>query len=456
MISDPRLQNISTLPVRSGGLITSFPIPAYIPRPSIIATAEAFSGAFPGAMGHGRNSQGARAGTGPITVHLCNNYTEFETAVNSCTGQGDIIVAQSSGDWNRAAYGTLVWDAPNVTFLGNIAPSPGVMWSNVTTNIRASQQILIGFAARGGNGLGGADDVIVFGGGSPFSNVILDHFESSWFTDGALDVNANSGNIQYLTFSNFAAGEGVSTHNLISLLNNNLGGNKPDFVSYYRGYFHSGGRTPLISEDLDAEVVNCVIYNWASAATNIQLDTKANIVGNRYKDGPQTAGTTRCVDMEGYASVLLYIKDNYGGDRVLVSDPENFIIPSSQRSTPGINTVTPQATLSNIDLANNLTGLQIEADIKNNAGNYYQDSVRTRWTTEYDAGTDSVPITSGNFPAFPTYAVNQRDMSEFNTWAAAAGFVGGAYTDIETLYYPATNQNWTATLIEHWSRTLTP
>jgi hypothetical protein len=419
--------------------------------------------AFPGAEGYGKFAKGARA-SGSITIYTVNNQSDLETALTASGSR--IVIFGSSGDY-RWTSGLTVGNG-NLTVLGQTAPSPGVMISGTGVNIRASEQIWRGVAFRRGNNPSGASDTVSIAAlpsTAPISNIIFDHCDFSWGADGTVDFNGENENVTDCTIQNSAIYENVDSSNNLSLLNAAAGGGFVDRISYNRVFFTQGkGRFPFVSEGIVCDVTNCLMYNWASRATQVGPGATGQsygmYVGNFFKSGPSTngGGVSRCIDLgnNGTATdVQMFVKGNIGGDRPNDTLAENLIVAPNDRNLSGISsTVVPFS--GEFDYANMSIGSDIEASVRDTAGAFYFDTERARMITEYNSDAARGVYSVGTFPSFPTYAVNTRNhATDFTTWANANGF--GAQNNLATNGADVEVFNgWSATLVEHYAETLIP
>ncbi|MEM9864541.1 MAG: hypothetical protein AAF938_23275 [Myxococcota bacterium] len=370
--------------------------------------------AFPGASGHGRGTLGARSCATVPAVYTVSDEPTLREALQASGCR--VVLFERSGRY--ALSSNLRVRQPGLTLLGHTAPEPGVMLTGRTLLINAGEVIVRGLAIRGGRDLPGGDTLAVVSRDAPIDHVIIDHVDATWFRDGAFDINGESHPVTNVTIQWSVLGEGDDRHNLASLANNATGGSMPDRVTWYRNFFFSAnGRTPRPEQFVNAEVINNVVYNWGSRATQAEQNSRFNAIGNRYVAGPSTRGLERCVDVSD-AEVSLFVRGNVGCRRESDALDELLIVSGP---TAGVSATTASAPNSGYDYAALPNGLDITEAVVEGAGAWHHDEVRRRMTSQFGDGTEEGPFLEADFPDYPNYETARVDhAAAFAAWLTTA------------------------------------
>ena len=147
---------------------------------------------FPGAVGFGASTTGARGGT-PTVYHVTNlNDTgngSLRTGISSATGARTIVFKVSG---NIALNSTLTINKPNITVAGQTAPGDGICIQDESFNIAANNIIVRHMRTRlGTNNLAEADGMWINSG----TNIIVDHLSASWSVDETLSTSREVANL---------------------------------------------------------------------------------------------------------------------------------------------------------------------------------------------------------------------------------------------------------------------
>ncbi len=234
---------------------------------------------------------------------------------------------------------------PYITIAGQTAPHPGITLIKGETNIRASQVIIQHLMFRPGEfgrpKKSGADQDGVSTQGAA-SQVIVDHCSFSWATDENLSVGGprfNGGDqpeawrrntSHQITYSHNLIYEGLANsvhekgeHSKGSLVHDNATG----ILLYANLYASNLERNALFKGGVHAAMVNNLIYNPGSKAVHYNLVAhewvgrplqlgKVTLIGNAYRQGPDTRQSTPLFALGGHGDVELFLRDNIAVDEV--------------------------------------------------------------------------------------------------------------------------------------------
>jgi pectate lyase len=294
------------------------------------ATGTADIPAFPGAEGFGAYTVGGRGGR-VITVTNLNDRGPGSLRSACEISEPRIIVFAVGGTINLR--NTIQIRDPFITIAGQTAPGDGISLSGDGISIHTNNVVIRGLRVRVGDdpdgsnpnerdgiSIGSVQDVEIY-------NVIVDHCSISW----AIDENTSINNgVHDVTFQWNIISEGLynSIHNKgphsMGML---IGKNEVTRVSVHHNYFaHNYARNPRIALDVDAEVVNNLIYNYGSSATKLAPGAEVNAIGNIYQPGSDTEiqlGDSKrdkvrgiLIDSINGSDFLLYVKENIGPGRL--------------------------------------------------------------------------------------------------------------------------------------------
>jgi len=280
--------------------------------------------AFPGAMGFGRYTTGAR-GAATKQVYAVTNLNNsgagsFRDAVSTA---GRIVVFKVTGIINLQSD---VVVAPNVTIAGQTAPGKGVVLFNKRVTFSASNNTICRYLRirLGATGNSGKDASGIANG----SNMIFDHLSITWGMDEVFSINwDNKGNNpDNITIQNSILGQGLhrENHSAGGLIQPSTGGK----ISLIRNLYTSNKtRNPKVKGI--NEFVNNVVYNWGNAnrlGTQMNYgwsgeayimggdsagESFANIINNYFVSGPSTKPTTTSPFTNGNTNFNVYGAGNY-------------------------------------------------------------------------------------------------------------------------------------------------
>ncbi|MCA8833393.1 T9SS type A sorting domain-containing protein [Hymenobacter pini] len=284
----------------AGSLLLTAALPALAQLPS-----------FPGAEGAGRYTSGGRGtATEPTTVFEVTN-------LNDDLNPGSLRYALTQ----PATYRTVVFrvsgtihlltplklQKPNTTLAGQTAPGDGICLADQPFTVAADNVIVRFLRFRLGDKNQNLGPVNGSGDGDAFnavgrSKLMIDHCSMSWSADEACSLYAgDSISLQWNLISepldysyHFETGDTDFERHAYGGI---WGGRHASF--HHNLLAHCRGRLPRFdgSRNLspntpgqeNAELVNNVLYNWASYTTNGGEGGRYNIINNYYKAGPSTS-----------------------------------------------------------------------------------------------------------------------------------------------------------------------
>lgn len=282
--------------------------------------------AFPGAEGFGSTTIGGRGGVVLAVTNLNDSGPgSFRQAAEA---SGPRIVIFRTGGIIKLQRSIEIVD-PYITIAGQTAPGDGIMFQDADIRIKTHDVILRGIRVRVGD-VNQAEDwdgiVLHTPNGQEVYNVVVDHCSISWAIDENISSFGLGARVRDCTFSYNIISEGLEdSHHRdgphskgMLLTKNNL-----RTVSVHHNLFaHNVGRNPKVAQNVTAEIINNVIYNFV-AATRLDPAAKANAIGNVYISGPNTPPTIMgdlnkgimLGPREGFAEMLLYVMQNIGPGR---------------------------------------------------------------------------------------------------------------------------------------------
>lgn len=260
--------------------------------------------AFPDAQGWGRNARGGRDASTTVLFVTSLEDSGPGSLREALKASGPRIVVFRTGGVIELKSKLGIQEG-FVTIAGQTAPGDGVMVKGYPIRIAASHVIMRGLRIRPGDGPGAKPDLrdaIQLGreGGETIHDVIVDHCSFGWSMDeiaefwfGCRDVT-----LSYNVFSEalWKSRHPKGTHGYAMLLGN---GPNQRITFHHNLFAHNERRNPWFKDDVTAEFVNNVIYNWASEATGLWLGEprggkvykpcKVNLIGNYYRRGEALA-----------------------------------------------------------------------------------------------------------------------------------------------------------------------
>ncbi|HVE60175.1 MAG TPA: hypothetical protein VNA26_00030 [Chitinophagaceae bacterium] len=260
--------------------------------------------AFPGAEGFGKFTTGGRGGKVVIVSNLNDNGEgSLRDAVNN--HKPKIVVFAVSGTIHLLSPLSI---KSNTTVAGQTAPGDGICLADYPVQLGGDNIIIRYMRFRMGDryqnkGMvhgAGSDDAF---SGMKRKNIIIDHCSMSWSTDEVLSVyGGDSTTLQWnlvaepLNYSyHFETGDkDFQRHGYGGI----LGGRHMSI--HHNLYAHCVSRTPRfdgnrnVKPDIElADFRNNVIYNWGGNNVYGGEGGQYNIIGNYYKQGPNTNKSTQ-------------------------------------------------------------------------------------------------------------------------------------------------------------------
>jgi pectate lyase len=187
-----------------------------------------------------------------------------------------------------------------VTVAGDTARDPGITVFGRETRIEQAQNVVVrhmrfrhGNKLDGGGGAGGEDAL------TPVNSirVIIDHCSLSWGVDGTMDVwGCDRVTVQWCLIS-----ETLLNHS-VACVARNVPPLAAGYVTFHHNLWaHHHERSPWIQDNMNAEVINEVVYNWRASGARIGSPinvlapekpfigkVKANVRGCYFVAGPNT------------------------------------------------------------------------------------------------------------------------------------------------------------------------
>lgn len=293
------------------------------------ASSEGSLPAFPGAEGYGAETIGGRGGR-VIEVTTLSDQGPSSLREALMAEGPRIVVFRIGGTIELDSRITLGKEQSYLTLAGQTAPGEGIQikgWDIVLT--QGIHDVVIRYM-RFRPGETGVDDwskdsLGMFGDTEKVSNIIIDHSSLYWGPDEAADSWGRVENItwQWNFIEDIVHDQGghfeESKGMLVSSPEGQAGGVRN--ISIHHNYFaNNAQRNPSVTGDGPIEIVNNLIYNWRDFGTAINYDgygvgTRANLIGNFYKRGPESNTHRYAVGIDGGGrnpDGLIYAFDNLG------------------------------------------------------------------------------------------------------------------------------------------------
>ena len=237
--------------------------------------------AFPGCVGHGRLTKGARASRKIELYRVTNLNSSGSGSFKDAISQPNrIIVFNVAGviDLKKETY---VFKN-NQTVLFETAPGDGIeLYNGRISSSNASELIVRYMRMRMGRQYSGSDSGDA-GGLSSGENQVYDHCSFTWGCDENFSINADNKGTrpQNITLQNSIIGQGVMNHSAGGLVQTN----DNEGITIYRNLFIDNGTRNFKVKGLN-QYVNNVIYNWNTGAYIMGGDSEGHsstIIENNY------------------------------------------------------------------------------------------------------------------------------------------------------------------------------
>lgn len=218
--------------------------------------------AFPGAVGHGRNAEGARASNGRSVYVVTNlNASGAGSLADAVSQSNRVIVFNVSGviDLNK---GVLVIKS-NQTLLFQTAPGDGIELYNGRVSATNANNIIVRYMRmRTGRQVSGSDNIDA-GGAAYGYDQIFDHCSFTWGTDENFSFNNDkqSKPLYNCTLQNSIIAQGCQNHSCGGLMQTGT----TDGVTCYRNLLADNKTRNFKVKGLN-QFVNNVVYNWGDGA----------------------------------------------------------------------------------------------------------------------------------------------------------------------------------------------
>ena len=238
--------------------------------------------AFPGAVGHGRNSEGARASSNREVYVVTNLNNSGAGSFRDAVSQSNrIIVFNVSGliDLNKEV---LVFK-DNQTILCQTAPAPGIVLYNGRTSSTNADNVIVRYLRmRAGRQVSSSDNIDA-GGAAYGHDQIYDHCSFTWGTDECFSLNNDKQpeRLYNITLQNSILGQGCQNHSCGGLIQTG----EKDGITIFRNLLIDNKTRNFNVKGLN-QYVNNVIYNWGN--------------GTAYDAGGESAGTSNTVIENNY------------------------------------------------------------------------------------------------------------------------------------------------------------
>lgn len=218
--------------------------------------------AFPGAVGYGKNAEGARASNNRavyVVTNLNNSGTgSFKDAVSQ---SNRIVVFNVSGviDLNKEQ----IVLKSNQTILFQTAPGDGIELYNGNTSSSGASDVIVRYMrVRTGRQVSGSDNTDA-GGCANGKNQIYDHCSFTWGTDECFSLNRDGkgDGLFNITLQNCILGQGCQNHSCGGLIQTN----DDEGITIFRNLLIDNKTRNFKVKGLN-QYVNNVIYNWGNGA----------------------------------------------------------------------------------------------------------------------------------------------------------------------------------------------
>ena len=242
--------------------------------------------AFPGATGGGAASIGGRGGR---IIEVTNLKASGPGSFNAaCREKGPrIVIFRKSGIIQ--IKNPIIIQHPFITIAGQTAPGGGITIKGHQISVRTHDVIIRFIRVR----VGRRQDFHIQEGdclsiGSGCKRVIADHCSFSWSNDENMEIWSEHPPAQDITVSWNILSEGLTyNHESCGLLigsgTNSV--NMKNISVHHNLFMHGDSRFPL-AKCHDAQIINNIMYNWRWWPTGIAGGIKVDIIGNKYKAGP--------------------------------------------------------------------------------------------------------------------------------------------------------------------------
>lgn len=243
--------------------------------------------AFPGAVGYGRNSEGARASNAREVYVVTNTNNSGTGSLRDAVSQpGRIIVFNVAGkiDLNKQVLVFL----SNQTVLCQTAPAPGIVLYNGRVSSSGANNVIIRYLRmRAGRQVDGADEIDA-GGAAHGHDQIYDHCSFTWATDENFSFNneKQSKSLYNCTIQNSIIAQGCQNHSCGGLMQTSIDCG----ITCFRNLLADNKTRNFKVKGLN-QYINNVVYNWGNGAAynaggDSSGDSNTVIENNYFIKGP--------------------------------------------------------------------------------------------------------------------------------------------------------------------------
>ena len=247
---------------------------------------------FPGAEGGGALAVGGRGGAVLQVTTLTDDGPGSLRAALETPGPRTIVFRVAG---TIELKRPLQIEHPYLTVAGQSAPGGGILISGAAIDgpplgVYTHNVVLRYLRIRTGRGdsyRDGDGDVVSMGEGGRVHDVVLDHSSLSWGNDENVALWADSGVARNVTFQNNIVSEALrhDDHSTGLIVGSNTMCGRMRDIDVVRNLFaHNNSRNPYMKVARQ-RIVNNIVYNWGSLATQIAGGVRVDIVGNHYTRG---------------------------------------------------------------------------------------------------------------------------------------------------------------------------
>lgn len=293
-----------------------------------------YAPAFPGAVGYGRNADGARGSNNREIYVVTNLNNSGAGSLRDAVSQANrIVVFNVSGviDLNKEV---LVFK-DNQTVLFQTAPGDGIeLYNGRTSSTNANNLIVRYMRMRTGRQVSGSDNIDA-GGAAYGHDQIYDHCSFTWGTDECFSLNNDKQpkGLYNITLQNSILGQGCQNHSCGGLVQTS----DKEGVTVFRNLFIDNKTRNFKVKGLN-QFVNNVIYNWGNgAAYNMGGESSGHsntvIENNYFIKGPAYTWVNTSYPIETTDKSMFddETKYHYNG---ISSDNKNYLVDTYQQVNP--------------------------------------------------------------------------------------------------------------------------
>lgn len=234
--------------------------------------------AFPTAYGAGAYITGGRG----KPIYKVTNLNDsgagsFRQAISSARStNGGVITFDVSGVINLESWLTI--EVSNLTIAGQTAPKGGITITGTRFRAQKLDNLIMRYIRIRPRYTGEDAFELI-----DSSNIVLDHVSVSWGGDETISVRGNSDNI---TFQRLIVSEGKTG----SLFGDSDSPEKSENLSFHTSlFFNISHRTPNVSSNGRADVINNVIQDWQYRLTRTIGSVQLNHMNNYYAMGDKSS-----------------------------------------------------------------------------------------------------------------------------------------------------------------------